>query len=135
MLLPNEVEEANIIKQWLASRNNSQKVELLVPRRGANHDLVAMAAENATETLTSLRTHWQADTNKQTEALGELRDALELTEPPNKIECYDISNIQGTASVGSMVVFEQGVPNKKNYRQFNIKAWKVRTTSPAWKKS
>ena len=121
VLLPNEVEEANIIKQWLASRNNSQKVELLVPRRGVNHDLVAMAAENATETLTSLRTRWQADTNKQTEALGELRDALKLTEPPNKIECYDISNIQGTASVGSMVVFEQGVPNKKNYRQFNIK--------------
>ncbi len=121
VLLPNEVEEANIIKQWLATRNNSQKVELLVPRRGVNHDLVAMAAENATETLTSLRTRWQADTNKQTEALGELRDALKLAEPPNKIECYDISNIQGTASVGSMVVFEQGVPNKKNYRQFNIK--------------
>lgn len=121
VLLPNEVEEANIIKQWLASRNNSQKVELLVPRRGVNHDLVAMAAENATETLASLRTRWQADTNKQTEALGELRDALKLSEPPNKIECYDISNIQGTASVGSMVVFEQGVPNKKNYRQFNIK--------------
>jgi excinuclease ABC subunit C len=121
VLLPNEVEEANIIKQWLATRNNSQKVELLVPRRGVNHDLVAMAAENATETLSSLRTRWQADTNKQTEALGELRDALKLAEPPNKIECYDISNIQGTASVGSMVIFEQGVPNKKNYRQFNIK--------------
>ena len=53
---------------------------------------------------------------------GELRDALSLQVPINKIECYDISNIQGTASVGSMVIFEQGVPNKKNYRQFNIKS-------------
>jgi excinuclease ABC subunit C len=121
VLLPNEVEEANIIKQWLASRNNSQKVELLVPRRGANRDLVAMAAENATETLNALRTRWQADTLKQAEALSELQTALDLPNPLNKIECYDISNTQGTASVGSMVVFEQGVPSKKNYRQFNIK--------------
>ena len=122
VLLPNDIEEANIIKQWLASRNNSHKVELLVPRRGANHDLVEMAAENATDTLNSLRARWQADTHKQAEALGELRDALGLQVPINKIECYDISNIQGTASVGSMVIFEQGVPNKKNYRQFNIKS-------------
>ena len=121
VLLPNEVEEAKIIKQWLASRNNNQKVELLVPRRGANHDLVAMAAENATDTLNSLRARWQADTLKQSEALTELQNALNLPNPLNKIECYDISNTQGTASVGSMVVFEQGVPNKKNYRQFNIK--------------
>lgn len=121
VLLPNEVEEANIIKQWLATRNNSQKVELLVPRRGANRDLVSMAAENATETLNSLRARWQADTLKQAEALSELQAALDLPNPLNKIECYDISNIQGTASVGSMVVFEQGVPSKKNYRQFNIK--------------
>ena len=70
VLLPNDVEEANIIKQWLASRNNSHKVELLVPRRGANHDLVEMAAENATDTLNSLRARWQADTHKQAEALG-----------------------------------------------------------------
>ena len=121
VLLPNEVEEANIIKQWLSSRNNSQKVELLVPRSGVTQELVQMAAENAADTLNSLRARWQADTHKQAEALGELKEALQLEKPLNKIECYDISNIQGTASVGSMVVFEQGVPNKRNYRQFNIK--------------
>ena len=121
VLLPNEVEEANIIKQWLAARNNSQKVELLVPRSGVTHELVEMAAENAADTLNALRARWQADTHKQAEALGELQIALGLPHPLNKIECYDISNIQGTAAVGSMVVFEQGVPNKKNYRQFNIK--------------
>ncbi len=121
VMLPDEIEEANIIKQWLHTQRNGQKVELLVPRKGISADLVKMAAENAAETLTSLRARWQADTNKQSEALAELQQALGLVNPLNKIECYDISNIQGTASVGSMVVFEQGVPSKKNYRHFNIK--------------
>lgn len=120
VLLPNEIEEANIIKQWLNTKRSSKKVELLVPRRGTQQDLVKMAAENASETLKALRTQWQADTNKQTEALAELQQALNIGRTLNRIECYDISNIQGTASVGSMVVFEQGVPNKKNYRHFNI---------------
>jgi excinuclease ABC subunit C len=105
----------------LAARNNSQKVELLVPREGVTQELVAMAAENAADTLSALRVRWQADTNRQAEALTELQTALGLPHPLNKIECYDISNTQGTASVGSMVVFEQGVPSKGNYRQFNIK--------------
>jgi excinuclease ABC subunit C len=122
LLLPNEVEEAKIIGQWLRGRRQGQKVELKVPRRGANQQLVQMAAENATETLRALRTQWQADTNRQTEALTELQQALNLPKPPNRIECYDISNTQGTAAVGSMVVFEQGVPSKKNYRRFNIKS-------------
>jgi excinuclease ABC subunit C len=121
VLLPNEIEEANIIRQWLNTKRSGQKMEILVPRRGTKQDLVKMAAENATETLQALRTQWQADTNKQTEALAELQQALNLDRPLNKIECYDISNTQGTSSVGSMVVFEQGVPNKKNYRHFNIK--------------
>jgi excinuclease ABC subunit C len=79
-----------------------------------------MAAENATETLSALRTQWQADTHKQEQALAELQESLNLSEPPNRIECYDISNTQGTATVGSMVVFEQGVPSKKLYRRFNV---------------
>jgi excinuclease ABC subunit C len=61
------------------------------------------------------------DTNKQSIALAELQSAFGMSNPPNRMECYDISNTQGTASVGSMVVFEQGVPNKKHYRRFNIK--------------
>jgi excinuclease ABC subunit C len=122
VLLPNEVEEAMIINQWLNTRRGGAKVELLVPRSGANSELVAMATENAVETLQALKTQWQADKNKQTEALAELQQALNLMEPPNRIECYDISNTQGNASVGSMVVFEQGTPSRGMYRHFNIKS-------------
>lgn len=121
VLLPQQVEEAKIIQQWLNSRRNCQKVELKVPRRGVSHELVQMATENAVETLQALRTQWESDKNKQSEALAELQEALHLKEPPNRIECYDISNTQGTYAVGSMVVFEQGVPSKKMYRRFNIR--------------
>ncbi|MDW7755334.1 MAG: helix-hairpin-helix domain-containing protein, partial [Brevefilum sp.] len=78
-------------------------------------------AENAVETLNALKTRWEADKNRQIGALTELQEALDLPEPPSRIECYDISTTQGVASVGSMVVFEQGTPNKKLYRRFNIK--------------
>lgn len=121
VLLPQEVEEARIIQQWLNTRGNCNKVELKVPREGTPQELVQMATENAVETLQALRTQWEADTNRQSEALAGLQSALGLAAPPNRIECYDISNTQGTASVGSMVVFEQGVPAKKYYRRFNIK--------------
>lgn len=122
VLLPNEVEEAQIIRQWLNARRGGSKVEFKVPRRGTSRDLVAMATENAVETLQALRTQWEADKNKQTQALMEIQQALGLPEPPNRIECYDISNTQGTASVGSMVVFEQGTPSRGLYRHFNIKS-------------
>lgn len=122
VLLPDEVEEAQIIRQWLNSRRGGSKVELSVPREGTSQELVAMATENAVETLQALRTQWEADKNKQTQALAEIQQALGLPEPPNRIECYDISNTQGTASVGSMVVFEQGTPSRGHYRHFNIKS-------------
>jgi len=121
VLLPEEVEEAQIIQQWLRQKRGGEKVELKVPQRGSQRELVQMAAENAAETLRALKTQWESDTHKQSQALSELQNALSLPEPPNRIECYDISNIQGTAAVGSMVVFEQGVPVKKHYRRFNIK--------------
>ena len=121
VLLPEEIEEANIIRQWLNTKRGGEKFELLVPHSGLPNDLLEMAKENAIETLKALRTQWQADTNRQTDALAQLQEVFKLKEPPNRIECYDISNTQGTASVGSMVVFTQGVPNKKLYRKFNIK--------------
>ena len=122
LLLPNEVEEARIIEQWLSTRRNDSRVQLVVPNHGQDRDLVEMAMENAVETLTALKTQWEADTNKQQQAMGELQQALSLSAPPNKIECFDISNTQGTAMVASMVVFEQGTPSKKNYRHFNIQS-------------
>ena len=121
LLLPEDVEEAHIIQQWLRQKRGGEKVELKVPQRGSQRELVQMASENAVETLRALKTQWASDTHKQSEALAELQNAFGLPQPPNRIECYDISNIQGTAAVGSMVVFEQGIPSKKHYRHFNIK--------------
>ena len=121
VLLPNELEEAVIIQTWLNQQRGGRKVHFRIPHRGSKRDLVKMATENAVETLEALKTQWAADTHKQSQALSELQEAFNLEEPPNRIECYDISNIQGTAATGSMVVFEQGVPNKKLYRRFNIK--------------
>jgi excinuclease ABC subunit C len=122
VLLPQEIEEMKIIKQWLGSRRPGEKFEILVPRQGQQQELIQMAAENAAETLTSLQARWRAEKHRQTEALAELQAALDLPSPPNRIECYDISNTQGTSAVGSMVVFERGVPNKKYYRRFNIRS-------------
>ncbi len=120
VMLPQEIEEAKIIGQWLRSRRGGEKVEFFVPQEGQPLDLVQMATENATETLQALRAQWQADTHKQEQSLAELQSALNLPEPPNRIECYDVSHTQGVATVGAMVVFTQGVPDKKLYRKFNI---------------
>jgi excinuclease ABC subunit C len=122
VMLPHEIEEAKIIGQWLRSRRGGEKVEIFVPKDGQPHELVEMASENASETLAALRTQWQADSHKQELALAELQSAFQLPTPPNRIECYDISNTQGTAIIGAMVVFEQGVPSKSLYRKFNIES-------------
>jgi len=121
ILLPNELEESLIIQQWLNQTRGSKKVHFKIPQRGSRHDLIKLAMENAVETLRALKAQWEVDTHKQSQALAQIQDALNLDTPPNRIECYDISNTQGTAAVGSMVVFEQGTPNKKLYRRFNIK--------------
>lgn len=120
VMLPHQIEEAQIISQWLRSRRGGKKFEMFVPKEGQPQELVQMAAENAAETLSALRTQWQADAHKQETALAELQSAFRLQAPPNRIECYDVSHTQGVATVGAMVVFEQGVPAKKLYRKFNI---------------
>ncbi len=125
VMLPQEIEERIIISQWLRSKRGGKKVELLVPKEGQPRDLVKMAAENATETLQALRAQWQADAHKQETALSELQQALSLSTPPNRIECYDVSHTQGVATVGAMIVFEQGVPSKKLYRKFNIESTSI----------
>jgi len=122
VLLPHEVEEAQIIRQWLKQKSSSEKFEILIPKEGQQRDLIRLAAENAAETLAALQAQWKADRHRQEQALAELQEALSLADPPNRIECYDISNTQGTAAVGSMVVFTQGVPKKRYYRHFNIRS-------------
>ena len=121
VLLPAELDEVIIIQQWLNQQRRGKKVQFKIPQRGSRRELIKMATENAAETLHALKSQWEASTHKQSQALTELQDALGMREPPNRIECYDISNIQGTAAVGSMVVFEKGVANKRLYRHFNIK--------------
>ncbi len=121
VLLPHEVEEAKLLEQWLRTKRNGKRVSILVPRRGNKKDLVKIALENAQETLAMLRAQWASDTNKQTEAINELQKALNLPNPPNRIECFDISTLQGTATVASRVVFVQGTPRKSEYRKFNIR--------------
>jgi excinuclease ABC subunit C len=116
------VEEARIVEEWLRTKRGGEKVQLSVPRSGVDRELVELAAENASETLKSLRAQWESDRSRQVEALGELQRELGLSAPPSRMECYDISNIQGTAVVASMVVFEQGVPNKAHYRRFAVRS-------------
>ncbi len=125
VMLPQEIEERIIIAQWLRSKRGGEKVELFVPNEGQPKDLVQLAAENATETLQSLKAQWQADAHRQEQALNDLQSYLNLSAPPNRIECYDVSHTQGVATVGAMVVFEQGVPSKGLYRKFNIESTSI----------
>jgi len=120
VIMPEQVDEALIIEQWLRSKRGG-KVRLRVPRRGHKRDLVRLAAQNAAETLRALRSQWAADAHKQEQALLQIQEALGLEKPPVRIECYDISTMQGTETVGSMVVFVKGVPRKSDYRRFVIR--------------
>lgn len=121
VLLPREIEEARVIEEWLRTKR-SKKVAIQVPRRGTKKDLVEMATENAHDTLATLREQWAADRSKHVTAMAELQEALNLPSPPSRIECYDISHTQGKQTVGSMVVFVQGAPQKSDYRRFNVQS-------------
>ncbi|MCE5259280.1 MAG: excinuclease ABC subunit UvrC [Chloroflexi bacterium] len=120
VLLQNDLDELGVIQEWL-QRKRGKKVLLKVPKRGDKLQVMQMARENATETLAKLRAEWDADVSKQTEAIDQLQKALGLPKAPVRIECYDISNIQGTYATGSMVVFNKGVASKQDYRHFRIR--------------
>ncbi len=126
VLLPAQIEEANIIENWLKGKRGSN-VQLRVPHAsadsGENNDtgLVQLAQQNAQETLATLKAQWKEDSVRQEAVLKELQDYLLLPRLPTRIECYDISNTQGTAIIGSMVVFVHGTPKKSDYRRFNIR--------------
>ncbi|HQV27675.1 MAG TPA: excinuclease ABC subunit UvrC [Thermoflexales bacterium] len=120
VLLPAQIEEANIIENWLGQRRGSA-VRVSLARDQNDQDLLDLARQNAGETLTALKAQWDADTHRQESTLKELQDALDLPRLPTRIECFDISNTQGTAMIGAMVVFAHGQPRKADYRKFNIK--------------
>jgi excinuclease ABC subunit C len=120
ILLPCRVPEAPLIQAWLSQMRGS-KTELVAPQRGEKRRLVTMAEENAREALQMMRARWLADSGKTQAALEELQEELNLPSLPQRIECYDISNIGGTSAVGSMVVFLGGRPRPAEYRRFRIK--------------
>ncbi|MFZ5612767.1 MAG: excinuclease ABC subunit UvrC [Bacillota bacterium] len=120
ILLSEEIGGAPLIAAWLSELRGS-KVNIKVPKRGDKHKLVAMAAQNALLSLEQTQLERQAGRQAVDGALAELMAALGLAEPPRRMECYDISNIQGTETVASMVVFEDGKPAKDQYRRFKIR--------------
>jgi len=119
ILLPEALEQSEWIENWLTKRLG-QKVQFLVPQRGSKHKLIDLAMRNAELALFEKQNQMQKRTRRE-QALVELQQELLLPRLPERIECYDISNIQGTDAVGAMTVFEGGVPKKTDYRRFKIK--------------
>ncbi len=121
LLLQYPVEDTPVLQEWLKGRRGGA-VRIEVPRRGVKKELVDTAAENARQGLERLKIKDMASSVKAEDALEELRNALGMDRQPVRMEAYDISNIQGTSAVGSMVVFEDGKPKPSHYRRFKIKS-------------
>ncbi|MFM2105464.1 MAG: hypothetical protein RL338_496 [Chloroflexota bacterium] len=119
LLVPTALPDEGDLTSFLGTRRGSG-VRIAVPQRGEKRQLMALAARNAAETLAREEARRLADDGRTLAALEGLAEALGLPGPPLRIECYDISNLQGTASVGSMVVFEEGRPRSAEYRRFRI---------------
>ncbi len=115
-----EPDDRAVIQNWLKEKRGGA-VTITTPKRGEKLHLVEMVKQNAQEVLEQQRIKWLTDSQKTQLALEELQEALNLAAPPQRIECYDISNTQGTNSVGAMVVFEAGRPKTSEYRRFKIK--------------
>jgi excinuclease ABC subunit C len=119
ILLQHPVDELAVLSRWL-SQQRGRKVELQVPQRGAKKKLVETVAENAARGL-ELAQIKETKAGVISSGLQELKDRLHLPRMPRRIECYDVSNIQGKVAVASMVVLEKGWPKPAHYRRFRIK--------------
>ncbi|CAA9272543.1 MAG: Excinuclease ABC subunit C [uncultured Chloroflexi bacterium] len=150
ILVPAPVDHADALEEWLTDRRSAtgsstpdgaasaaadgtagsgaprsrrvERVRIEVPQRGGKKRLMDMVSQNASEALERMKLKWLQDERKTRGAVRELGEALALPDPPRRIECYDISHIQGTSTVASMVVFEDGRPARQAYRRFRIKA-------------
>lgn len=112
-------EDSNLLEQWL-SEKRGKNVDLTQPLRGEKFDIVQMVKRNANQALIQYLSKRANDAAVSGSALAEIAEQLELADLPLRIECFDISNIQGTSMVASMVVFEDGQPKKSDYRRFSI---------------
>ena len=120
VLVPQDLAHGDVLQAWLTSLRGS-KVTLRRPQRGVKRRFVDMAGRNAFEALQLERASWLHSETKLREALLEIGSALGLPRLPRRIECYDISHIQGSLVVGSLVVFEDGVARKTKYRRFKVR--------------
>ena len=124
VLLPQMIDAAGqgVIERFLAEKKGGGKVALLTPQRGTKHDLVMMATGNAEKFLADEETRRSLADEQTLGAVAELGRYLGLKKPPHRMECFDISHNQGQETVASMVVFEDGMPKKSDYRRFKIKS-------------
>jgi len=120
VILPGPVDEPDLLAGWLSQKRGGP-VAIEVPQRGRKRALVQQLAETAAQELEQLRIQADYDRSRTEPMLAALAEALDLETPPKRIECYDISNIQGDSAVGAMVVFEDGRPRNDHYRHFKIK--------------
>ncbi len=114
------VDEKAVIENWL-SEKKKERVHIETPNRGKKKELIDVVAENARQAMAQLKVKELAAPAALSEALSEIQKELKLAKLPSRIEGYDISNIQGTDAVGSMVVFKNGKPDPAHYRRFKIK--------------
>jgi excinuclease ABC subunit C len=120
VLVPVLPPAAPVVEEWLAERRGG-RVSLRVPQRGDKKALLETVARNAAEALALHKTKRASDLTTRSRAMHEIQEALGLDEAPLRIECYDVSNLQGTHVVASMVVFEDGLARKSEYRRFSIR--------------
>ncbi len=113
-------EDHDAVKAWLESKR-SGKVSFVIPQRGARVSVLELAERSARDELKRDSMRRSVDHNARSKALVEIQQALDLERPPYRVECYDMSHLQGRSYVGSMVVFEDGLPLKSAYRHFSIK--------------
>ena len=120
VLLPMDSVDRELFSEWFTSMKG-QQVDVSVPQRGYKKDLIKMAEENAQNFLAERRRQWQYTIDKAGGAVKKLAEVLDLPRLPERMECYDISHMQGAETVASMVVFEGGKPAKREYRRFKLK--------------
>jgi excinuclease ABC subunit C len=121
ILVPVQPEDHELYEEFL-SHNRGSKVRIRVPQRGGKRELLATATLNAKEAFARHKLRRASDHNARARSLLALQEALDLPEAPLRIECFDISNLQGTEIVGSMVVMEDGIPKRSDYRRFKVKS-------------